>query len=212
MPVTIRSFATVLPPKGEFSISGFDLKSYPVAPKTYLDRAAALALAACGLALERAEMQGPLGDEVGLCLGTQFGDVQTMASFETKLAESGAKTVSPLLFSHSFFNSPAAILSIEWGIRGHHAPFCGLRSGLDAVEVGRDVLLLGQAERMICGAVEARSAARELSGEEESGEGAVFLVLERDGEGQPVNEWLENSREVVGSWGALGELMKRTKP
>lgn len=134
-----------------------------------------------------------------------------MAAFEAKLAETGAKAVSPLLFSHSFFNSPAAILSIEWGVRGHHAPFCGVRAGLDAIEAGRDALLLGQARTMICGAVEANSPARALSGEEESGEGAVFLVLEREGNGEDLEAWLGGAHEISGNWGALGELLRRLK-
>ena len=211
MHITIRSLASVLPVQSAFSIPDFDLKNYPVAPKTYLDRASSLALAACSLAIQQANLDAPLGDSVGLCLGTQFGCVQTMNSFEDKLAQTGAKTVSPLGFSHSFFNSPAAIISIEWGIRGHHAPFCGARAGLDAVETGRDALLLEQAEIMICGAVEANSSARELSGESLSGEGAIFLVLERDGDGQDLDEWLKQEREIAGNWGALSELLKRVK-
>lgn len=209
MNISIQSIGVVLPLEGQLSIPDFDLKDYPVAPKTYLDRASALALAACGLALRNAGLGGPLGDNFGLCIGTQFGAVQTMAAFESKLAQTGAKTVSPLLFSHSGFNAPAAIISIEWGIRGHHAPFCGARAGLDAVEAARDALLLGQAQRMLCGAVEANSEARGLSGEDEAGEGAVFLVLERDGAGEPLEKWLANSRGISGNWGALGELLKR---
>ncbi len=209
MNISIRSLGVVLPPEGQFSIPDFDLKDYPVAPKTYLDRCSALALAACGLALQNANLSGPLGEKFGLCIGTQFGAVQTMAGFESKLAEAGAKTVSPLLFSHSGFNAPAAMVSIEWGIQGHHAPFCGARAGLDTVEAARDVLLLGQAERMLCGAVEANSPARELSGEEEQGEGAIFLVLERGGNGEPLEEWLARSRKISGNWGALGELLAR---
>jgi len=216
MSILIRSLAAVLPPQGAFSIADFDLKDYPVAPKTYLDRASALALAACGLAIERAGLQAPLGGLVGLCIGTQFGAVQTMSAFESKLAEAGADKVSPLLFSHSGFNAPAAILSIEWGIRGVHAPFCGARAGLDAVEAARDALLLGQATTMICGAVEANSPARALAGElSRSGEGAIFLVLERAGEGEKegqkerLEEWLENFHEISGNWGALGELLGR---
>ncbi|BCM92464.1 hypothetical protein IAD21_04344 [Abditibacteriota bacterium] len=211
MNISIRSVASVLPTEGATSIPDFDLKNYPVAPKTYLDRASALALAACSVAIQEAGLTAPLGDEVGLCVGTQFGCVQTMASFESKLAETGAKAVSPLLFSHSFFNSPAAILSIEWGMRGHHAPFCGARAGLDAVEAGRDALLLGQASTMICGAVEANSPTRELSGEADSGEGAIFLVLEKDGAGPSLEDWLQGAREISGNWGALGELLRRLK-
>jgi len=209
MKISIRSLAAVLPIEGEFAIRDFDLKNYPVAPKTYLDRASALALAACGLAIEKAGLRGPLGDSCGLCVGTQFGSVQTMGAFESKLFEAGAKSVSPLLFSHSGFNAPAAILSIEWGIRGVHAPFCGNRAGLDALEAARDALLLGQADLMICGAVEAISPARGWSGEEHSGEGAVFLVLEREGLGEDLEAWLQNSREIFGDWGALSQLMTR---
>jgi len=209
MKISIRSLAAVLPLEGELAIRDFDLRNYPVAPKTYLDRTSALALAACGLAIEKAGLHAPLGDSCGLCVGTQFGSVQTMGAFESKLFEAGPKSVSPLLFSHSGFNTSAAILSIEWGIRGVHAPFCGKRSGLDALEAARDALLLGQADTMICGAVEAISPARSWSGEENSGEGAVFLVLEREGLGEDLEGWLENSREIFGDWGALGELLRR---
>ncbi len=213
MPITIRSLATVLPVEGEFALPAFDLAGYPVAPKTYLDRASALALAACSLALRDAGLTAPLGDSVGLCVGTQFGAVATMAAFEGKLAEAGAKTVSPLLFSHSFFNSPAAILSIEWEIRGSHNPLCGVRAGLDALETGRDALLLGQADMMVCGAVEANSSARALAGEAPSGEGAIFFVLERNGAGEAVNQWLARpAREVAGEWGALAGLLARLEP
>ena len=208
MPITIRSLAHILPPEGEFSLPDFDLKAYPVAPKTYLDRASALALAACSLALRDAGLSAPLGDGVGLCVGTQFGAVGTMGTFEEKLAQAGAKTVSPILFSHSFFNSPAAILSIEWEIRGSHNPLCGARAGLDALEAGRDALLLRQAEIMICGAVEANSPARDLAGAGPSGEGAVFFVLERDGDGTVVDDWLARpAPQVAGEWGALGGLV-----
>lgn len=209
MPISIRSFGVVLPEPGEFAIENFDLKNFPVAPKTYLDRASALALAACSLALRDAQLSGPLGERTGLCVGTQFGCVQTMAAFEDKLAQSGAKSASPLLFSHSGFNAPAAILSIEWGIEGYHGPFCGPRAGLDALEAARDLLLLEQADAVIAGAVEARSLARSLAGEDDMGEGAIFLVLERDGPGQALDEWLAPKREVPPSFGALGELRAR---
>jgi len=62
---------------------------------------------------------------------------------------------------------------------------------------------------MICGAVEAISPARSWSGEEHSGEGAVFLVLEREGSGEDLEGWMKNSREIFGDWGALGELLRR---
>ncbi len=162
----------------------FDLKTYLDTPKTYLDRASALALAGCALALRDAGLEGPFDGDFGIALGTHFGAVETMRSFEATLAEKGAKGVSPLLFSHSYFNSPISVCAIEWGLKGWHGTFCGARAMQDAVEAARDAIFLGHATRMLCGGIEALSPARALSGEENPREWSAFWVLEANGAGQ----------------------------
>ena len=202
------------PRDGEgFAIEDFRLENYLATPKTYLDRASALALAGCALSLRDAGLEGPFGEDFGITLGTKFGCVETMRGFEAKLAESGPRAVSPLLFSHSYFNSPISLCAIEWGLKGTHGTFCGANAGLDAVFAAQDAIALGHAKTMLCGGVEALSPARKLAGEgENSGEASVFLVLERadaDGQGRSFEEFFgENSaaNSLLAQFGDCGAL------
>ncbi|HEX8463371.1 MAG TPA: beta-ketoacyl synthase N-terminal-like domain-containing protein, partial [Abditibacterium sp.] len=162
----------------------FDLKNYLATPKTYLDRASSLALAGCALALRDAALEGPFDGDFGIALGTQFGAVETMRVFEATLAEKGAKSVSPLLFSHSYFNSPISVCAIEWGLKGWHGTFCGEGALQNAVEAARDAIELGHATRMLCGGVEALSPARSWAEEAAPREWSAFWVLESAAEGR----------------------------
>lgn len=208
-------------PAGE-ALSAFDLKRYAVTPKTYLDRCSALALAACSLALADAGLTGPFDADFGLAVGTRFGCIDTMSGFEGKLASGGPRAASPLLFSHSYFNSPASVVAIEWGLQGYHATFCGASAGLDALACGADCLNLAHAQRMLVGVVEARSVARQWASDDLDGlnnqlEGAMFFVIEspasaaRRGASGTEYDAAFGSRRVspapLGSVGALEALL-----
>lgn len=199
--VVFTGFA-VLTPRGDFRLHGandgifapreysqeapkriedFDLKNYPVSPKTYLDRASALALAGGALALQDAKIALPPDnlDDFGITLGTRFGCLDAMKTFYDGVCEKGARGASPLIFSHSYFNSPISLCAIEFGLGGYHATFCsGESSGYAALEAAHDAIALGHARAMLCGGVETYSdAAREL-GAEMRDECAAFLVLQ----------------------------------
>ena len=191
------------------SVGAIERAAYPLSPKTYLDRACELALCAASLALRDAGLSAPLGSDFGLALGTQFGCVETMRVFEDKLHQSGTRGASPLLFSHSYFNAAAALIAIEWGIGGHHAPFCGRDSAWQAIENARDAIALGHADAMLCGGVEANSQARAWAGEDAPAEGAFFVILQRDGNGPNFDEFWSAPREISGDWGALGAVLAR---
>lgn len=205
MTINIIGAGAILPDfeNDAFSIGEINRTAYPLSPKTYLDRASELALCAAALALQNAGLSGALGPDCGLALGTQFGCVETMRVFEEKLHQSGARGASPLLFSHSYFNSAAALIAIEWGLSGHHAPFCGRDSAWQAIENARDAIALGHAQTMLCGGVEANSTARAWAGENEAAEGALFVVLQRDGNGPTFDEFWQTPRAIKGDWGAL---------
>ena len=209
MTINIIGAGAILPPNGALSVGAIERANYPLSPKTYLDRASELALCAASLALQNAGLSGPLGADCGLSIGTQFGSVETMRVFEEKLNQSGARGASPLLFSHSYFNAAAALIAIEWGISGHHTPFCGRDSAWQVVEAARDAIELGHAHTMLCGGVEANSTARAWAGEAQSGEGALFVVLQRDGDGPTFEEFWQTPRAIEGDWGALGALLAR---
>jgi len=185
MKITIAAHAFIEP------TPDFDLKDYLATPKTYLDRASALALAGCALCFKNANLEGPFDADFGIALGTRFGAVETMRQFETTLAEKGARAVSPLLFSHSYFNAPISICAIEWGLKGWHGPFCGKNALQQAVIAARDAIFLGHATRMICGGVEAFSPARQMSGEENPREWSAFWILEKNGSGRDFDTALQ---------------------
>ncbi len=166
-----------------FALEKFALENYLSSPKTYLDRCSALALAGCALALRDANIATPVSDErFGITLGTHFGCVETMKTFWDKATEKGARLANPLLFSHSYFNSPISLCAIEFGLKGTHGTFCvHENSGLEAVRAGFDAIRLGHADAMICGGVDALSPARALfAPDANAGEAAVFFVLEKE--------------------------------
>jgi 3-oxoacyl-(acyl-carrier-protein) synthase len=170
--------------RADFAIENFALENYLYSPKTYLDRCSALALAGCALALRDAKIETPTGDaeNFGITLGTHFGCMETMKTFWDKAMEKGARLANPLLFSHSYFNSPISLCAIEFGLKGYHGTFCAHEnSGLEAVRAAFDAIRLGHAEVMLCGGVDALSPARALfAPNENAGEAAVFFVLENE--------------------------------
>jgi 3-oxoacyl-[acyl-carrier-protein] synthase II len=177
--------------RDDFSIENFALENYLSSPKTYLDRCSALALAGCALALRDAKIETPVaGENFGITLGTHFGCVETMKTFWDKAMEKGARLANPLLFSHSYFNSPISLCAIEFGLKGTHGTFCAHEnSGLEAMRAAFDAIRLGHADAMICGGVDALSPARALfAPQQNAGEASVFFVLE--------NEFYARSRGV----------------
>ncbi len=166
------------------TIEGFKLDDYLASQKTYLDRCSALALAGCALALRDAGIEWPLQDEVaesfGITLGTHLGCVETMQTFWKQAIERGLRLANPLLFSHSYFNTPISLCAIEFGLKGYHTTFCaGHESGLEAVRAAYDAIRLGHAAAMLCGGVEAVTPMRQrCEAETVLGEAATFFVLE----------------------------------
>jgi 3-oxoacyl-(acyl-carrier-protein) synthase len=163
----------------------FELKNYPLSPKTYLDRCSALALAGGAIALRDAGVTAPVSgaERFGIVLGTHLGCLATMKGFWDKAMEKGARLANPLLFSHSYFNSPISLCAIEWGLKGYHTTLCaGERSGLEAVRTAFDAIRLGHTDAMLCGGVDALTPERLLMEPQTKdvppGEASVFFVLE----------------------------------
>ena len=190
--------------RDNFAIENFALEKYLASPKTYLDRCSALALAGCALALRDAKIEAPLDEaNFGITLGTHFGCLETMKTFWDKAMEKSARLANPLLFSHSYFNSPISLCAIEFGLKGYHGTFCaGENSGLEAVRAACDSIRLGHAEAMLCGGVDALSPARALfAPQKNAGEATVFFALESEAHARmrgigstpiSVEEWFEN--------------------
>ncbi|MFH0910660.1 MAG: beta-ketoacyl synthase N-terminal-like domain-containing protein, partial [Planctomycetota bacterium] len=170
--------------------------------QTYLDRTTVLAAGAARLALDAANVSLPValeGDPLGLAFGTTWGCMGSIERFDRPIGEGNPRRAQGLVFSHSFPNSPASLLAIEFGLRGYHTVHAGSRlAGVWALESAFSALRDGTSAWMLAGAAESLSAPvfahyesrGELTGAALPrpyapdadgtllGEGAVFLVLE----------------------------------
>jgi 3-oxoacyl-[acyl-carrier-protein] synthase II len=118
-----------------------------------LDRASRLAAIVVGRAL------GPDARDAGVVLGNAFGAVDATAVFMRRLAEKGARLVSPAEFPSLVPSSPAGHVSIYLGLSGPTMVVADLAtSGECAVTQGYELVASGEAERLAVVAVEEKSA------------------------------------------------------
>jgi len=148
---------------GTRGIRGFDLSRHVPSVKSYIDRTSALALAATHIALSDAGLLEPAsrrGRELGLAYATQWGCLDSMELFYAKLRGANPRFAPPLPFSHSYANSPASIVSIEFGLRGHHIVFStGRTSAAWALLGAADAVTRGRAEAIACAGSDSLSRA-----------------------------------------------------
>lgn len=187
-------------------IQNFSPEPYLRSPKNYLDRNSALAFAASEMAVRESGAKLPdIERGCGVSLGTMAGNMDSLVSFYAKLREKGPRLAPPFLFPHTYYNTTAGLLSIEYGLSGAHGQFCsGGAAGLEAVAFAAEAIERGRAPLMLAGGVEAFSEPlfrvalangwlSPLDGGEESctpfspdrngailGEGAAVFVLESE--------------------------------
>ncbi len=166
--------------------SDFEPEDYRESSKTYLDRCSDLTLGACYLAVRDAELSWQDGEHPrwGVSLGTAYGCLESMLNMSGRVQQKGMRFGSPVIFTHSFANSPGALAAIEYDLQGPCMTHCvGDLSGAAALEYALAVLRLGRADLLLAGGVEAISRPL-LAGVERDGlggipaEGAAILVLE----------------------------------
>jgi 3-oxoacyl-[acyl-carrier-protein] synthase II len=197
---------SALPSKLAAECLDFHIEDYIESEKTYLDRTSAFALAGCQLALEDAGLDARSMDHerIGLSLGTGHGCMKTMHEYYARVAAKGPRFASSVLFPHSYANTPASLVSIEYRIMGPTNTVCtGAVSALSAIAYAFDLLRHDRIDAMLAGGIDSVSQPllRGLSaqgmlspadgGEEGArpfdarrngyvlGEGAGLLVLER---------------------------------
>ena len=180
------------PPDGApgvaFELSDFDIATYLHSVKSYCDRTSALAAAGVKLALDDAGLGEDRPDECGLAFGTAWGCLDSMETFFAKVASGSPKGASPLVFSHSYANSPAAMLAIEFKLTGFHSVVSsGWTSSTVAIAQAAQAISRGECEIVVAGGAEGGSLGRfrhlldaGIIGPDGAamGEGACFLVLE----------------------------------
>ena len=138
----------------------FLLEDHIETVKTYIDRTSAFGLASCGMARRHAGWELSEEEETlsGLSLGTAWGCQDSVERCAEKLVKSGPKLVPPLVFTHSYANSPNSIISIEYSIRGFNACFAGGHAcGLQAVCYATDQVRLGRSKFLLAGGADSLS-------------------------------------------------------
>ncbi len=169
----------------------FAVQDYVSSEKTYLDRCSAFVLAACRLALDDAGLQASsvAPGRLGLSLCTAFGCLESMHTITARVQARGVRLASPMIFTHSFANSPASLAAIEYGLAGptptwsgeEASPALALQYAFDLVRWGRaEVMLAGGAEALSPALLAALRAGGEVAQGLVPGEGACLLVLESE--------------------------------
>lgn len=169
----------------------FDPDQLRESPKTYMDRCADLLLGACYLAVRQLaadwqglEQAGLDPERCGVSIGTAYGPTDSMLNMTARVQQKGLRFGSPMIFTHTFVNAPASLVSIEYGMFGPcMTHVLGEQSSAAALAYARDLISLGRADLMLVGGVEALSqpllSALDVAAPEViPGEGAAVLILE----------------------------------
>jgi 3-oxoacyl-[acyl-carrier-protein] synthase II len=183
-------------PDADLMEADYDPEDYRESSKTYMDPCSDHALAACWLAVRDADL-GWQGSEhpdfdserLGASIGTAFGTTESMLNMTGRVQQKGLRFGSPMIFTHAFVNTPAALIAIEYELQGPnmtHSP--GDASGAAALAYALTMMRAGRADLMLVGGCEALTdpliaAMDEQDGPEELqvlGEGAAILVLETE--------------------------------
>lgn len=130
----------------------FGEKNYRV-----IDRTGQLVLIAAGAALRDAGLDATAvaEREIGLVLGTLFGSVDTIASFDRRGVEAGPKYVKPLDFANSVINAAAGQAAIWHHLRGINSTVTGGGSaGIQALAQACDLIRAGHAQALLAGGAE----------------------------------------------------------
>jgi 3-oxoacyl-[acyl-carrier-protein] synthase II len=144
---------------------------------------------------------------LAVVVGSANGGIATTLDQSRVLDEHGHRRVSPHTVTMLMANGPAAWLSIDLGAKaGARAPISACAAGSEAITMGREMILSGAADVVVCGGVEAGvrpfslaafAAARAMSTRNDEperasrpfdvhrdgfvmGEGAALLVLESE--------------------------------
>jgi 3-oxoacyl-[acyl-carrier-protein] synthase II len=156
---------------------------------SFLDRATALAVVACGQAIEDGGLilDKPARARTGVVLGTTVGSLRSSSEFsrETLLADR-PYLVNPVLFPNTVMNCAAGQTAIRYGLEGVNSTVAAGRLGfLSALRYAASLLRRGYADIMLAGAVEEFTPHRawwhhQIGSAGLPGEAAAVFLLERE--------------------------------
>ena len=201
------SWSSELPTRIAGTVPDTFAESLAVREIKRLDRCEQFTLVAGREAWEMAGRPEVEGERLGVVVGTGIGGITTTIAQEHVLEGSGPRRVSPHTVTMLMGNGPAAWLSIDLGAKaGARTPTSACASGAEAIAMGREMILAGNADIVVAGGTEAaitgltlaafgqiralskrndepEAASRPFDADRDGfvlGEGAALLVLERE--------------------------------
>ena len=138
-------------------IADFDPKEY-LGKKgiRHIDRTSLLVSSAAKLAMEDANITHETydADELGIVIGSTYGSIDSISSFDLEGLQEGPTFVNPMDFPNTVLNAPASRVSIFCNATGLNSTIStGTASGLDAIIYASDFLRLGRGKAVLAGGV-----------------------------------------------------------
>ena len=138
-------------------ISNFDAKSY-LGQKgiRHIDRSSLLVSSATILAIKDANLENNTygGDELGIVVGSTYGSIDSISSFDFQSLREGPNYVNPMDFPNTVLNAPASRASIFCKATGLNTTISnGITSSIDAIIYASDFLRMGRVKAVIAGGV-----------------------------------------------------------
>ena len=167
---------------------------------TFMDRATAMAVVACGQALEDGQVavDDTTRHRIGIALGTTTGSLRSSSDYSREtMVQERPYLVNPMLFPNTIMNCAAGQCAIRYGLRGVNSTVAGGRTGfLGALRYAANSLRRGYADVMLVGAAEeftphAAWAHHRLGRVGLPGEASAVFVLQTTGSasgGEPLVE------------------------
>ena len=121
-----------------------------------------------------------------MSIGTAFGPTESMLNMTGRVQQKGLRFGSPMIFTHTFVNAPAALVSIEYGLQGPcMTQLLGDQSAAAALAYALTTMRLGRADLILAAGVDAASrpllaALDAADATDPIGEAAAVLVLETE--------------------------------
>ena len=189
-------------------ITDFDPKKYLGSKGLrYFDRVSLLITSAAKLAVDDGNLEGVYQpDDLGAVIGSTFGSINSISSFDLEALREGPNYVSPMDFPNTVLNAPAARVAIQFEMKGLNSTISNAEtSSLDAVQYAADFLRLKRVKALLVGGAyaltpdtywgfyESAALSGSIEGQEELcapfdarhngivlGEGAGVMVLESE--------------------------------